>query len=62
MLRGLGRMEKLAVEKRLLEATSSVYSRNRPLDPDELHSMAEKYGPLKGYWAYYLRAAALDPD
>ncbi len=62
MLRGLGRMEKLAVEKRLIEAASSVYAKNRTLGPDELHSIAEKYGPRKGYWAYYLRAAALDPD
>ncbi len=62
MLRGLGRMEKLAVEKRLLAAASGVYSKNRMLGPDELHSLGEKYGPWKGYWAYYLRAAALDPD
>ncbi len=62
MLRGLGRMEKLAVEKRLLEAASKVYSKNGTLSPNELGSIAERYGPWKGYWAYYLRAAALDPD
>src|SRR6266849_6387329 len=41
LLRGLGRMEKIAVEKRLLKAASKVYGRGR------------------GYWAYYLRTAAM---
>ena len=59
LLRGLGRMEKIAVEKRLLRAASRVYGRGRTLTQNILDQMAEKYGPWKGYWAYYLRTAAL---
>lgn len=57
LLRGLGRMEKIAVEKRLLKAASKVYGRGRTLTQNVLDQMAEKYGPWKGYWAYYLRTA-----
>ena len=59
LLRGLGRMEKIAVEKRLLRAASKVYGRGRTLTQSVLDQMAEKYGPWKGYWAYYLRTASL---
>jgi len=59
LLRGLGRMEKIAVEKRLLRAASNVYGRGRTLTQNVLDQMAEKYGPWKGYWAYYLRTAAM---
>jgi len=59
LLRGLGRMEKIAVEKRLLKAASKVYGRGRTLTQSVLDQMAEKYGPWKGYWAYYLRTAVM---
>src|SRR5207253_5507281 len=59
LLRGLGRMEKIAVEKRLLRAASKVYGRGRTLTQSVLDQMAEKYGPWKGYWAYYLRTASM---
>jgi DNA-3-methyladenine glycosylase II len=59
LLRGLGRMEKIAVEKRLLKVASKVYGRGRTLTQSILDQMAEKYGPWKGYWAYYLRTAAM---
>ena len=59
LLRGLGRMEKIAVEKRLLRAASKVYGRGRTLTQSVLDQMAEKYGPWKGYWAYYLRRASM---
>jgi DNA-3-methyladenine glycosylase II len=58
MVRGLGRMEKLAVEKRLLKAASSVYGHGKPLAQPRFDQLAEKYGPWKGYWAYYLRASS----
>ncbi len=58
MLRGLGRMEKLAVEKRLLKAASTVYGQGKPLSQARFDQIAEKYGPWKGYWAYYLRASS----
>ena len=53
LLRGLGRMEKLAVEKRLIAAAGRVYG--KPMTAQRLHVIAEKYGRWKGYWAYYLR-------
>src|SRR6266481_2424197 len=59
LLRGLGRMEKIAVEKRLLKAASKVYGRGRTVTQSVLDQMAEKYGSWKGYWAYYLRTAAM---
>ena len=56
LLRGLGRMEKLALEKRLIAATGRVYG--KPMSVQRFHVIAEKYGRWKGYWAYYLRTAA----
>ena len=56
LLRGLGRMEKLALEKRLIAATGRVYG--KAMSVQRLHVIAEKYGRWKGYWAYYLRTAA----
>jgi DNA-3-methyladenine glycosylase II len=56
LLRGLGRMERLAVEKRLIAAAGKVYG--KPMTAQRLHVIAEKYGRWKGYWAYYLRTAA----
>jgi DNA-3-methyladenine glycosylase II len=56
LLRGLGRMEKLVVEKRLIAAAAKVYG--RPMTAQRLHVIAEKYGRWKGYWAYYLRTAS----
>src|SRR6266704_7182885 len=44
LLRGLGRMEKIAVEKRLLKAASKVYGRGRTLTQSVLDHMAEKNG------------------
>jgi DNA-3-methyladenine glycosylase II len=58
MIRGLGRMEKLAVENRLLKAASTVYGHGKPMAQARFDQLAERYGPWKGYWAYYLRAAS----
>jgi DNA-3-methyladenine glycosylase II len=58
MIRGLGRMEKLAIEKRLLKAASTIYGHGTPLPQARFDQIAEKYGPWKGYWAYYLRASS----
>jgi DNA-3-methyladenine glycosylase II len=58
MLRGLGRMEKLAFEKRLLKAASTIYGHGKPLAQPRFEQVAERYGPWKGYWAYYLRASS----
>ena len=59
LLRGLGRMEKLAVENKLLKAASIVYGHGKPLARNVFDQIAEKYGPWKGYWAYYLRTIAM---
>jgi DNA-3-methyladenine glycosylase II len=56
LVRGLGRMEHLPAEPRLLEATSRFYA--QPVDAARLHTLAEPYGAWRGYWAHYLRAAA----
>jgi DNA-3-methyladenine glycosylase II len=58
MLRGLGRMEKLAVEKRLLKAASTIYGHGKLLAQPRFDQLAERYGPWRGYWAYYLRASS----
>ena len=55
LLRGLGRMEKLAPEKRLVAAAARVYG--KPVTEQRLHVIAERYGRWRGYWAYYLRTA-----
>jgi DNA-3-methyladenine glycosylase II len=55
LLRGLGRMEKVSVEKRLTAAAARVYG--KPMTEQRLHVIVEKYGRWKGYWAYYLRTA-----
>ena len=59
LLRGLGRMENLIVEKRLIAAAAKVYG--KPMTTQRLQVIAEKYGRWKGYWAYYLRTWGLRP-
>ena len=58
MLRGLGRMEKLAPEKRLFKAASAIYGHGGALTEARFNQIAERYGSSKGYWAYYLRASS----
>jgi len=41
-----------------LKATSTVYGQGKPLSQARFDQIAEKYGPWKGYWAYYLRASS----
>jgi DNA-3-methyladenine glycosylase II len=55
LVRGLGRVEHLPVEQRLIEAASRHYA--RPVDEPTLLRLAEPYGAWRGYWAHYLRAA-----
>lgn len=55
LLRGLGRMERLPAERRLLEAASRVYG--YAVDERELERLSQRYGAYRGYWAHYLRAA-----
>jgi DNA-3-methyladenine glycosylase II len=54
MIRGLGRMERLPErEGALIEAASKAYGRK--ITDEEIVTMAERYGQVKAYWAYYLR-------
>lgn len=56
LIRGLGRVERIAPEDALLRAASAVY--RAPMTPDGLRERAAQYGPWQGYWAHYLRVAA----
>jgi DNA-3-methyladenine glycosylase II len=64
MIRGLGRMERLPEhESALLEAASAAYGHK--VTEDELATLSERYGPVKAYWAYYLRVvheASIAPE
>jgi DNA-3-methyladenine glycosylase II len=54
MIRGLGRMERLPEkEGALIEAASKAYGRR--VTEEDIVTMAERYGQVKAYWAYYLR-------
>jgi DNA-3-methyladenine glycosylase II len=56
LVRGLGRVEFLPIEKRLLAAASERYQ--RVITEKVLTELAEPYGAWRGYWAHYLRAAS----
>ncbi|GAA2157531.1 DNA-3-methyladenine glycosylase family protein [Actinomadura napierensis] len=56
LIRGLGRMDEMPLEKELRAAASRAYG--RPLTDAQLERIADGYGPWQGYWAHYLRAAA----
>lgn len=56
LLRGLGRPERVPMEKRTLAAISRVYGEGRMLSEAEAKELAERYGAWQGYWAHYLRA------
>jgi DNA-3-methyladenine glycosylase II len=57
LLRGLGRTERVPMEKRTLAAISRVYGGGKGLSEGEAKELAEGYGAWQGYWAHYLRAA-----
>jgi DNA-3-methyladenine glycosylase II len=56
LLRGLGRTEKVPMEKNMLAAISRVYGGGRSLSEGEAKELASTYGGWQGYWAHYLRA------
>jgi DNA-3-methyladenine glycosylase II len=56
LLRGLGRTEKVPMEKNTLAAISRVYDQGKLLSEAEAKEIAEGYGVWQGYWAHYLRA------
>ncbi len=57
LIRGLGRMDRAPGDAELLRAAEAVYG--HPVDADELASLADRYAPVQGYWAHYLRAGGV---
>jgi DNA-3-methyladenine glycosylase II len=55
MIRGLGRMGTLAADADGKRAASRVYGHN--VGDAEFRALTDRYGPFKGYWNHYLRAA-----
>jgi DNA-3-methyladenine glycosylase II len=56
LLRGLGRPDRVPMEKRTMSAISRVYGEGKMLSEGEAKALAERYGAWQGYWAHYLRA------
>jgi len=55
LIRGLGRMERIAADKALVAAASRTYGRG--LTEHDVRTIADGYGPYQAYWGHYLRAA-----
>ncbi|RLK58494.1 DNA-3-methyladenine glycosylase family protein [Actinokineospora cianjurensis] len=55
LIRGLGRMERMAPDKEGLRAAAKVYG--RPVSEAEFTALADRYGAHQGYWGHYLRVA-----
>ncbi len=56
LIRGLGRLERiLPDDQALLRAASTIY--REAVTPARLADLAQHYGDMQGYWAYYLRTA-----
>ncbi|MFJ9843689.1 DNA-3-methyladenine glycosylase family protein [Kitasatospora sp. NPDC101155] len=53
LIRGLGRMERIVLDKEMGRAVQRVYG--RPVDEAEFQRLAEHYGAWQGYWGHYLR-------
>ncbi len=55
LIRGLGRLDRTSPDEELLRAASKVY--HEAVTPARLAVLAERYGEMQGYWAFYLRTA-----
>ena len=55
LVRGLGRMERIAPDDALRRSLARVYG--YPFSDAEFARTAEQYGDMQGYWAHYLRIA-----
>jgi DNA-3-methyladenine glycosylase II len=59
VVRGLGRMDAaLTADEELLGAAGRIYRAGQPLTPAELAPLLERYGDVRGYWAFYCRAGS----
>ncbi|WP_040982744.1 DNA-3-methyladenine glycosylase family protein [Oceanobacillus jeddahense] len=57
LLRGLGKMEKLPLNEKVLNKTlQNLYSNNK--SEVNIKTISNQYGRFVGYWAHYIRAAA----
>jgi DNA-3-methyladenine glycosylase II len=56
LIRGLGRMERIAPNEPLLKAAAHAYG--EPITPARFQELAARYGETAGYWAFYLRTGA----
>ena len=57
LIRGLGRMDAtLDAGEELSRAVGAIYFAGRPATAREIAALAAPYGPMQGYWTYYLRA------
>lgn len=58
MLRGLGRMERVPLdEKNIQTAAARLYRLADTITQGTLLKLAERYGSMQGYWAFYIRNA-----
>lgn len=55
LARGLGRMERLAMDDALRRSAALVYG--HPLSEPEFAMLVARYGEMQGYWGHYLRIA-----
>lgn len=53
LIRGLGRTERVVLDKEMGRAAQRVYG--RPVDETEFRRLADHYGRWQGYWGHYLR-------
>ncbi|WP_307676463.1 DNA-3-methyladenine glycosylase [Streptomyces sp. V4I2] len=53
LVRGLGRTERVSLDKEMLRAARRVYGRT--MDEQEFQRLADHYGTWQGYWGHYLR-------
>jgi DNA-3-methyladenine glycosylase II len=58
LIRGLGRMDEVPLDKEGLRSAGAVYGPERVRSQADLERLAARYGPWRGYWAHYLRAHA----
>lgn len=58
LLRGLGRMERVPTEERLVQAAAQIYGSGKALTHADVERLAAAYGDYQGYWAHYLRVAS----
>lgn len=58
LIRGLGRMEQIAQEKKLVQCAARVYGEQQVQSQEDVCRLAQPYGDWQGYWAHYLRVGA----